>query len=61
MSKKVFTEKEMKRLSFNQYVKSVSSKSITYTDEFKRIFMAYGNHSLLLEPLKKNRLNKPTF
>ncbi|WP_255291970.1 IS3 family transposase [Bacillus pseudomycoides] len=39
MSKKVFTEKEIKRLSSNQYVKSVSSKSITYTDEFKRIFI----------------------
>ncbi|EOO98084.1 hypothetical protein II1_00245, partial [Bacillus cereus MC118] len=37
MSKKVFTEKEIKLLSSNQYVKSVSSKSITYTDKFKRI------------------------
>ncbi len=39
MSKKVFTEKEIKRLSSNQYVKSVSPKSITYTDKFKRIFI----------------------
>lgn len=39
MSKKVFTEKEIKLLSSNQYVKSVSSKSITYTDKFKRIFI----------------------
>ena len=40
MSKKVFTEKEIKILSGNPYVKSVSSKGITYTDEFKQIFIA---------------------
>ncbi len=40
MSKKIFTEKEVKLLLSNQYVKSVSSKGITYTDEFKHVFMA---------------------
>jgi len=40
MSKKRFTEKEIKLLSSNNYVKSVSSKGITYTDEFKHIFIA---------------------
>jgi transposase len=40
MSKKLFTEKEIKLLSSNHYVKSVSSKGITYTDEFKHIFIA---------------------
>lgn len=40
MSKKVFTEKEIKQLSENPYVKSISSKRITYTDEFKQIFIA---------------------
>lgn len=40
MSKKQFTQKEIKNLSNNPYVKSVSSKGITYTDEFKRIFIA---------------------
>lgn len=39
MSKKVFTEKEVQLLSKNPYVKSVSSKGITYTEEFKRIFI----------------------
>ena len=39
MSKKIFTEKEIKVLSTNTYVKSVSSKGITYTDEFKHIFI----------------------
>ena len=39
MSKKIFTEKEIKQLAANKYVKSVSSKGITYTDEFKEIFI----------------------
>ncbi|MGM7723610.1 HTH domain-containing protein, partial [Metabacillus sp. Hm71] len=39
MSKKTFTDKEIIQLSANKYVKSVSSKGITYTDEFKRIFI----------------------
>lgn len=40
MSKKIFTEKEIKLLSANNYVKSVSSKVITYTDEMKHVFIA---------------------
>ena len=39
MSKKLFTEKEIEILSQNKYVKKVSSKGITYTDEFKRRFI----------------------
>lgn len=39
MSKKIFTEQEIKILSKNPYVKSVSTKAITYTDEFKQIFI----------------------
>lgn len=31
MSKKIFTEKEIKRLSSNKYVKAVSAIGITYT------------------------------
>ncbi|SHJ77308.1 hypothetical protein SAMN02745912_01030 [Paramaledivibacter caminithermalis DSM 15212] len=40
MSNKIFTEKEVKLLSQNKYVKKVSMKAITYTDEFKRIFIS---------------------
>ena len=40
MSKKIFTQREIKILSDNPYVKSVSPKGITYTEEFKRIFIA---------------------
>lgn len=39
MSKKLFTDKEVRILTNNPYVKSVSTKGITYTDEFKRIFI----------------------
>lgn len=39
MTKKLFTEKEIQILSKNPYVKSVSQKGITYTDEFKRVFI----------------------
>ncbi len=39
MTKKLFTEKEVQDLSKNPYVKSVSAKEITYTDEFNRIFI----------------------
>lgn len=40
MSNKIFTEEEVKLLSQNKYVKNVSMKAITYTDEFKRIFIS---------------------
>lgn len=39
MSKKLFIDKEIKILSKNPYVKTVSDKAITYTDEFKQIFV----------------------
>ncbi len=47
MSKKLFTDKEIRILSVNPYVKSVSSKGITYTDEFKRIFIADNENGKL--------------
>ena len=40
MSNKIFTQKEIAMLTDNPYVKKVSAKAITYTDEFKRIFIA---------------------
>ncbi len=40
MSEKIFTVKDIKQLSTNPYVKTVSSKAITYTDEFKQVFIA---------------------
>jgi len=39
MSNKIFTEEEIQLLSKNSYVKKISEKGITYTDEFKRIFI----------------------
>ena len=40
MTIKNFTEKELKELNSNPNVKSVSKKAITYTEEFKRIFIS---------------------
>lgn len=40
MSKKLFSTEEIEILSKNKYVKKVSKKGITYTDEFKRLFIA---------------------
>lgn len=39
MSKKLFSRAEQDHLSNNKYVKKVSDKSITYSDEFKRLFI----------------------
>lgn len=47
MSKKLFTEEEVSILKQNKYVKKVSSKGITYTDEFKRIFIDESNNGKL--------------
>jgi transposase len=47
MSKKMFTAEEIKQLSANPYVKSVSSKGITYTEEFKQLFIASNQQGKL--------------
>lgn len=39
MSNKIFTLEEQKELTNNKWVKSVSDKSITYTDEFREYFI----------------------
>lgn len=39
MSKKRFTEKEQEILSRNKFVVNVSEKAITYSDEFKQLFI----------------------
>lgn len=40
MSKKLFTKEEIDILSKNKYVKNISSKGITYSDEFKMLFIS---------------------
>ncbi|WP_247103326.1 HTH domain-containing protein [Halalkalibacter sp. APA_J-10(15)] len=40
MTKKYFTEKEVNDLLVNPNVKSVSDQAITYTDEFRRLFIS---------------------
>ena len=51
MSKKTFTEKKIKLLSVNKYVRSVSSKGVTYTDEFKRLFIEEKEKGKLLRQI----------
>lgn len=40
MSKLIFTSEQIRVLRRNPYVKNVSEKSITYSDEFKRHFVS---------------------
>ena len=40
MSKKIFSSTEIKKLSTNKYVKNITEKGITYTNEFKMHFIA---------------------
>lgn len=47
MSKKLFAEEEIDILSKNKYVKSVSGRGITYTDEFKSLFISEYNKGYL--------------
>ena len=44
MSKKIFTKKEITILSKNKYVKNVTYKAITYTKEFKLLFISEYNY-----------------
>lgn len=46
MSKKLFTDKEIRLLSKNKYIKKVSEKAITYTEEFRNIFIEQSNKGL---------------
>ncbi|RAT14377.1 transposase [Bacillus cereus] len=39
MTKKLVTEREIQILSNNLYIRSVNQKGITYTKEFKHIFI----------------------
>lgn len=46
MSKKLFSDKEIEILKNNKYVLNVSSKGITYTNEFKIQFIADSNNGM---------------
>lgn len=39
MASKTFTEEQIKQLQKNPYIKNVSEKAITYTKEFKELFL----------------------
>lgn len=54
MSKKIFTDEEVILLSKNIYVKNVSNEGITYTDEFKRIFITENQNVELPRQIFEN-------
>lgn len=54
MSNRIFSQKEVELLSKNQYVKTVSTKGITYTDEFKRIFISENENGKLPRQIFEN-------
>ena len=43
MSKNYFTPEQVEQLKKNKYVKHVSEKAITYTEEFKEVFLLEYN------------------
>ena len=47
MSKKIFSLKEIEILRKNKFVKNVSEKAITYSDEFKEIFILENMKGIL--------------
>lgn len=59
MSKKIFTEQEMLELSKNKYVKNVTAKGITYTNEFKLQFIVeYEKIGKLQEEFKTRSIKE---
>ena len=47
MGKNYFTPEQVEQLKKNKYVKHVTEKAITYTEEFKKIFMLEYNSGKL--------------
>lgn len=47
MSKKLFTNEEVELLSKNKYIKNITVKGITYTEEFKKIFITENTNGKL--------------
>lgn len=47
MSKVLFSERDTAELKRNPYVKNVTAKGITYTDEFKEIFINEYNNGMM--------------
>ena len=54
MSKKIFSLKEIEILRKNKFVKNVSEKAITYSDEFKEIFILENMKGILPRSIFEN-------
>lgn len=55
MAKRLLTKKEQVQLKENPFVQSVSDKAITYTDEFKRHFIAENENGKRVKNPQKPR------
>ena len=53
MSNKIFTIEEQEKLRVNPYVKNVTDKSITYTEEFREYFINQYNQGKLPKEIFK--------
>lgn len=51
MAKRTFTHEQIQTLASNPYVKRVSDKSITYTDEFKQHFVSESLNGLTMKEI----------
>ena len=47
MSNTIFTKEQINELKNNKYVRNITEKSITYTDEFKELFVTKYNDGML--------------
>ena len=54
MDKKYFSLKEVETLSKNKFVKNVSEKSITYSEEFKKVFIEENLKGILPRVIFEN-------
>ena len=54
MSKKIFSLKEIEILRKNKFVKNVTEKGITYSDEFKQIFVLENMKGILPRTIFEN-------
>ena len=54
MSKKIFSMKEIEILRKNKFVKNITEKGITYSDEFKEIFVLENMKGVLPRTIFEN-------
>jgi len=54
MSKKLFSKEEIEKLQSNKFVKNITTKAITYTDELKKVFVSEYEKGVLPRKIFEN-------